>query len=170
MRAFTKLNVRKSLANERFTHWLPLHFGETEKYNIESENWSPEENEMVKTTRTVDPRERFEKHIQNSLSFIANGSTAKPYNHESVLEVLPKLMSTHILDMMKENRHVSIIAIRRLFNFIRLFAYFAQKDAKIQQELNSKLQEFIKDSSKRTKEHCPMLLDMQVYFILANKF
>ena len=39
MRAFTKLKVRNSLTNERFTHWLPLYFGETEKYTIESENW-----------------------------------------------------------------------------------------------------------------------------------
>lgn len=42
MRAFTKLKVRKSLANERFTHWLPLYFGETETFDIESEDWSQE--------------------------------------------------------------------------------------------------------------------------------
>lgn len=86
---------------------------------------------MVTTTKTVNTSERFEKHFVNSLSFIANGSTTKPYNHESVLEVMPKLISTHIIDMMKENRHISIIALRRVFNFIRLFAHLAAKDAKI---------------------------------------
>jgi hypothetical protein len=121
MRFFTKLNVRKSLSNDRFTHWLPLYFGESEVYKIESENYDSEKEQMVKTTKTVDTYERFQKHIQNSLSFIANGSTSKPYNHENVIEVMPKLIFTHILSMVGENIHVSIVAIRRLFNFIRLF-------------------------------------------------
>ena len=30
MRAFTKQKVRHSLSNEKFTHWLPLYFGENE--------------------------------------------------------------------------------------------------------------------------------------------
>ena len=83
--------------------------------------------------QTIDTKERFEKLIQNSMSYIANGSTKKPYTHESVLEVMPKLIITHIVDMMKENRHASIIAIRRLINFIRLFQYFIDKDPKIQE-------------------------------------
>lgn len=65
------------------------------------------------------------------MSFIANGSVKKGYTHENVIEIMPKLMITHILDMMKENRHTSIIAIRRLMNFIRLFRYFIEKDEKI---------------------------------------
>ena len=124
---------------------------------------------MVTTTTTVNTAERFEKHLCNSLSFIANGSTTKPYNHESVLEVMPKLISTHIIDMMKENRHVSIIALRRVFNFIRLFAHLAAKDAKIQQELDAKLKSFIEDPVMRSKTNCKMLLDMQVASILTNK-
>jgi hypothetical protein len=28
LRAYSKLKVRKSVSNERFTHWLPLYFGE----------------------------------------------------------------------------------------------------------------------------------------------
>jgi len=32
LRAFTKQKVRKSIANERFTHWLPLYFGEKETF------------------------------------------------------------------------------------------------------------------------------------------
>lgn len=36
MKAFTKLGTRTALAGERFTHWLPLYFGENEKYFTES--------------------------------------------------------------------------------------------------------------------------------------
>ena len=32
LRAFTKQKVRTSAFNERFTHWLPLFFGEREEY------------------------------------------------------------------------------------------------------------------------------------------
>jgi len=32
MRAFTKLKIRKSISGDRFSHWLPLYFGEDEVY------------------------------------------------------------------------------------------------------------------------------------------
>jgi len=35
MRAFTKLRIRKALHGEKFTHWLPLYFGENEEFQIE---------------------------------------------------------------------------------------------------------------------------------------
>lgn len=62
--------------------------------------------------------------MKNSMSFISKGSIKKPYTSACVLEIMPKLISTHIIDMMKENRHLSIIAIRRLMNFIRIFKWF----------------------------------------------
>ena len=82
MRAFTKLNVRKGLAGERFSHFFPLYFGEKDIFDIESENYDHEEGQMVSTTKTVNMFERFETHINNSLSFISNGSSKKPFTHE----------------------------------------------------------------------------------------
>lgn len=38
-----------------------------------------------------------------------------------VIEVMPKLIITHLVELADEKKHVSIIAIRRLFNFIRLY-------------------------------------------------
>lgn len=32
------MKIRKSLEGERFTHWLPLYFGENEVYEIEDDN------------------------------------------------------------------------------------------------------------------------------------
>jgi hypothetical protein len=34
MRAFIKQKVRHSLSNERFSHWLPLYFGEKDVYDV----------------------------------------------------------------------------------------------------------------------------------------
>lgn len=33
MRAFVKHKVRLSLSNEKFTHWLPLYFGEKDTFD-----------------------------------------------------------------------------------------------------------------------------------------
>lgn len=151
MRAFTKLKIRKALAGERFTHWLPLYFGETEKYVIQSESYDQKEEQMVTKDQSVDTKERFEKHFLNSISFLANGVANKGFNHENVLEIMPKLIITHVVDMMKENRHISIVAIRRLFNFIRIFHYLASRDEKIQQMMNKKLETFLSDPDMRLK-------------------
>jgi hypothetical protein len=71
------------------------------------------------------------------MNFISNGSSRKQYTPQQIVEFMPKLIKTHIVDMMKENRHTSILAIRRLFNFIRLFLYFIDKDPKIAENIES---------------------------------
>ena len=110
--------------------------------------------------RTIDVKARFDKHFLNSISFICNGSKDIPFKTEQVLEFMPKLMMTHIVDMMKENRHVSIIAIRRLFNFIRIFSYLIEKDPKLEEIMSSKIENFIKDPANRIKDNCPNLGDI----------
>lgn len=42
MRSFTKLHIRKSIKNEKFTHWFPLYFGEKEVFTIESKEYDYE--------------------------------------------------------------------------------------------------------------------------------
>jgi hypothetical protein len=42
LKAFTKHKVRTSIANERFTHWLPLFFGERKPYEIKKQVFDPE--------------------------------------------------------------------------------------------------------------------------------
>ena len=36
LRAFAKNKVRKSIANESFSHWLPLYFGEFDRYIVKN--------------------------------------------------------------------------------------------------------------------------------------
>jgi len=169
MRAFTKLKVRKSLDGGRFSHWLPLYFGENEKYTIETQNWSHEEEQMVKKIDNIDTLERFEKHFMNTINFVTNGSTRQPVTSEQALKFMTKLIGTHIIDLMKENRHVSILAIRRLFNFIRLLLFLMQKDGNIEKDLDSQLGSFMTDAKCRHKDVCKALLDYQVLALVSNK-
>ena len=117
---------------------------------------------MVTTKRTIDVKARFEKHFLNTISFICNGSKDKPFKTEQVLEFMPKLLMTHILDMMKENRHVSIVAIRRLLNFIRIFYYLIERDPKLEEIMSKKVEDFIQDPVNRLKDAniCPNLGDI----------
>lgn len=170
MRAFSKLKVRRDLSGARFTHWFPLYFGEKEVYTLQSENYDEEEEKMVTTEKKIDTYERFEKHLANSLSFIANGSTKKAFNHESVLEVMPKLIATHIIDMMKQTRHISIIAIRRMFNFIRILLLLIDKDSKIQEIMEQKLKDFMTKPETQHKDVTKALIDIQVYSLFAKNY
>ena len=47
MRAFRKLKVRRALAGEKFTHWLPLYFGETEKYELVEKIYDEKKKDMI---------------------------------------------------------------------------------------------------------------------------
>ena len=172
MRAFTKLKVRYSLDAAKFTHWLPLYFGENEEYKIETEHFDHDLDEHVKETKEVNVLERFEKHFFNSIAFIANGNKDKPITPENVLAIFPRLIMTHIADLTKENRHVSIIAIRRLFNFMRLFHMLVKKFPKAAEIMDQKLKDFIEDPEKRLKdpEICPNLGDLLVFSLMSQKY
>jgi hypothetical protein len=47
MRAFRKLKVRRALAGEKFTHWLPLYFGENEKYELVEKIYDEKKKDMI---------------------------------------------------------------------------------------------------------------------------
>ena len=87
-------------------------------------------------TKTVNLKERFEKHLFNSLRFICNGSKDKPISVDQQITLMSRLIMTHVVDLTKENRHISIVAIRRLLNFIRLFLYLIEKDPSIQKKMD----------------------------------
>lgn len=131
MKSFTKLNIRKSISGEKFTHWFPLYFGEKEVYTIENKEYDYELGEMVTQKRTVDTLERFERHINKTMSFCSNGSTRKEHNAEQALHFMLKLIGTHVVSLMREDVHTSILAIRRLFNFFRILFYFMKKHPQI---------------------------------------
>ena len=77
------------------------------------------------------------------MSFISAGSTRKPFKSSMILEILPKLIITHVADMIQEFRHISILAIRRLINFVRLFRLLMDLYPEISNEIDGKIEQFI---------------------------
>jgi len=75
----------------------------------------------VQEKRQVDPHERFIKLLKNAICFLTKGSTSKDLTADMVVEIMPKLIITHMVELASEDKHMSILAIRRLVNFVRLF-------------------------------------------------
>ena len=169
LRAFTKQKVRRSLCSERFTHWLPLYFGENQTYEktitIEKRDEEEEKTEKV----TIKPRERLIQLLKHSLSFIAKGSSKSELKSDMVLEILPKLIITHMVEMANERKHVSILALRRLINFIRLFRLCIELVPVVLTTINEKLNMFKNEESKRVKDFTPSLGDILSFTMVSDE-
>jgi len=119
---------------------------------------------------TIKPRERLVKLLKHSLCFIAKGSTTKELTSEMVLEIMPKLIITHMVDMANERKHISILAIRRLINFIRLFRMCIELIPGVQTAINDKLRIFKEDEAKRVKDFTSSLGDILAISMVSNEF
>lgn len=59
MRAFVKHKVRHSLSNEKFTHWLPLYFGERDVIETTRQVYEPFTKQWEKKSITINAKERM---------------------------------------------------------------------------------------------------------------
>lgn len=160
MRAFIKHKVRHSLSNEKFTHWLPVFLGEKDIIETKRQIYEPLTKKWESKNVTINLKERCIHLLKKSLAYICTGSTRKPFKASMILEVMPKLIITHVVDLIQEFRHVSILSIRRLVNFIRLFRLLLSLHPEVEQEIDQKLEDFIKNPEKRHKEQCGTLGDL----------
>lgn len=170
LRAYTKQKVRNSASNERFTHWFPLYFGEKEPYERKTQVWNEEAESYEDKIEKIDPYERYTKLIHHAICFVTKGSTQKEFKPEMVLEVLPKLIITHLVDLVDLKRVISTVSIRRLVNFLRLFRLLMQMHPEVEQSIDAQLEKFIKSPELRIKDHFPSLGDLLAFVTVSNKF
>ncbi len=160
--------MRRSIDNERFTHWLPLYFGESQPFDVTIQTQDPVTKEFRQDTRRVDPRERLVKLLKHSLCFIAKGSTTKELTSDMILEIMPKLIITHMVEMANERKHISILAIRRLINIIRLFRLCIELVPGVMATINEKLRMFKEEEGKRVKDYTPSLGDILAISMVSD--
>lgn len=86
-----------------------------------------------------------------------------------VLEIIPKLIITHMVDMANERKHVSILALRRLINFIRIFRLCIELVPGVQTTINEKLNMFKNEESKRVKDFTPSLGDILAFTMVSDE-
>lgn len=77
-----------------------------------------------------------------------------------ILEVMPKLIVTYVVSIVKDVKHISILSLRRLINFIRLFRLLIDLTPETERVMDDKIHEFISQPEKRHKDYCPNLGDL----------
>lgn len=170
LRAFQKQNVRKSIDGVKFSHWLPLYFGESQPYEVKTQKFNEQTKQYDTIITKINPRERMIHLLKKSICFLTKKDTRKELTADMIIEVMPKLITTHLVEMVSENKHISQLAIRRLINFIRLFRLLIELKPEAEDIANEKLKTFIEDPEKRLKDHCSSLGDILSFAVISNKF
>lgn len=87
-----------------------------------------------------------------------------------ILEVIPKMLVTHLVDLCDLTRTVSTVAIRRLVNMIRLFRLLLKLYPEVAKTIDEQLEKFIKNPELRVKDHFSSLGDLLIFSIISEKF
>jgi len=170
LKAFTKQNIRKSMDGEKFTHWLPLYFGESEPYEKKDQIWDDKKEEYKEVVRKIDPRERCIHLLKKAMCYLTKKDTRMPFTANMVVEAMPRLMTTLLVDLVEQKHHFSLVAIRRLFNFIRLFRLLFELAPEAEKMVDDRLKEFMDHPEKRVKEYCSSLGDILSFAIVSQKY
>ena len=158
------------MCGRTFTHWLPLYFGESKPYETKKQIYNPEKDTYEYKVKQINPKERLITLLKKSLCFLTKGSTKKEFTPSMAMEVMPKLIITHLVSMVEGQKHISMSAIRRLVNFFRLFRLLIELCPEIGGEINEKLKDFISSPEKRIKDHCSSLGDLLAFIVISGKY
>lgn len=145
MKAYIKDGVRVSLSKQKFTHWFPVYLGG------EFQN-----------------EEKVLFLAEHSISMLCENSTRK-FEPLMVLQVLPKLLVTLVVEMMQESTHTSIQALRVFVYFYRLFGLLLERYPEVRKELDQRIALFKEDESNRVKDKCSSLGDLLTYSLISEK-
>ena len=142
LRAYLK-ETRISLNNESFTYFIPLYFGKE--------------------------KERTLKYAEKALSIICK-DVSNGFEPTLVLEVLPKILSTLVLDIAGD---VIYYTENNLWFFIfvyRLFHLFVERYPELMDMMNEHIEKFISSEENRTKEVTMNLGDLLIYSMMSNQY
>lgn len=108
--------------------------------------------------------------LTKSICFITKKDTRKDLTPEMIIEVMPKLIITHLVDMVDEKKHISIQAIRRLLNYIRLFKLLIELSPEVEKTIDERLKTFHEQPDKRVKDHCSSLGDILAFLTVTQNY
>jgi len=120
--------------------------------------------------KIINPRDRIIHLLKKSLAFLTKKDSRKELTAEMVIEVMPKLITTHLVEMVNENKFISLVAIRRLINFIRLFRLLIELKPEVNDIVDSRLKSFKEQPEKRVKDHCSALGDILSFATISNNY
>jgi len=87
-----------------------------------------------------------------------------------VLEVLPKMLLTLVVDMTNESLHHSYKSIRMFIYIHRLLILFLEKYPELKTTINEKIERFIEKPELRIKDETPNIGDLLVFLTVSEKY
>jgi len=123
-------NVRKSVWQENFTHWVPLFLNKTHG-------------------------RKAMKMLPAAVSTIYE----KPFTPWLAIDLFSKLMNTMIVNVMSDNLHASIAALQGYCYFHRMMIACVQEWPELREEIDFKIKSFLSDEEMRHKRNCPSIGD-----------
>ena len=145
LRAYIKDSVRASLSKAKFTHWFPLFLGNDQ------------------------PAERFLFLAQHAMSMICENSSRK-FEPAMLLQVLPKLIVTLVVQMMDLQTHTSLKALRMFLYLCRAFLLLLENHPDQLQALNARITSFKASEENRTKDHCSSMGDLLAFCLVSPAY
>lgn len=130
--SFNAAKVRKSVWGLPFTHWLPLYID-------------------------TDHGERAWPQIEASIASLSFRTGGLRFEPTMALTILPRLMNSLVVSVMKGDLHASIKALEGYCGFHRLLLAFVQRYPRLLREINKKAKEFMSFERCRSKENTPNL-------------
>eukprot|EP01105_Mastigella_eilhardi_P007737 TRINITY_DN193_c0_g3_i1.p1 TRINITY_DN193_c0_g3~~TRINITY_DN193_c0_g3_i1.p1 ORF type:complete len:1469 (+),score=409.40 TRINITY_DN193_c0_g3_i1:565-4407(+) len=131
--AFYGDKVRRSVWKLGFTHWLPLYLNEQHG-------------------------RRAWPLIQRSLSLLSQ-SDGLHFAPRMALDVLPKLMNTMVVSVMRGDTHASVVALEGYCAFHHMLLKCVDANPCLSRRVHQMVAEFIRNPESRVKDCCPSLGD-----------
>ncbi len=139
--AYNSDNVRRGVWKQTFTHFLPLYFD-------------------VKHARDL----VFHEHIIAELTRMKHErGTTRAFHVSFVLKILPTLMNTMIVAMMRGDTQESIAALSGYTQVYHLFIAFVLKYPELQRMVDDRIAAFCASEHGRSKRACPNLGEVRTY-------
>jgi ubiquitin-protein ligase/predicted RNA-binding protein with RPS1 domain len=133
--AFYFEKIRTGVWQKPFTHWMPLYLSSRHAGNLE----------------------RHEQAIAEVARNKALHNTKVAFHPPMVLKVLPSLLNTMIVEIMKGKTHESEVALQGYLSFYHLFLAFTIKYPELQKEIDNRVKVFLESERGRMKRVCPNL-------------
>lgn len=133
--AFHFEKIRSGVWKTPFTHWLPLYISSKHAQDLS----------------------RHEKAIAEIVRNKGLQKTKLVFHPPMVLKVLPSLLNTMIVEIMKGKTHESEVALQGYLSFYHLFLAFVLKYPELQQEIDERVRIFLESEKGRMKRVCPNL-------------
>ena len=128
-----KEGLRKALNKKRFTHWIPIFFGDQ-----------------------INDREKILGHFRKSLSLLVTNRSDQ-FDESLILKTMPYMMLTHAMQALESIDYSSIKGLRMFMMFHRAFIFLLDNHPNVKQELEQNIKNFIESEDFRHKNKTPDL-------------